>query len=261
MKSLAKLKVNYKLLNFDVNLYTERDRSEYIPFKTLSECCNHETGLKRYCKGCMKESSWKTGLKGFPLSKDKVIPITADELNSIEKGESKIEIRHFCKIGDIPYKVLDKPYFLEPIDTQSSKIYTLFNNSFAELGNVAICSIILRGSENFAIMRHTQKGLELQLIQKTTDLNIAIEEQKVSADEINLVKEMIKQNLKAFSFKEMDYTYLNEVKELIKAKQNGETIQIKSKTMPKKDNLLDSLKSIVNEKKDKKDKKKVKVCV
>src|SRR3990167_5145457 len=216
MKALSSISVNFGLLNMPVKVYPMRNKEDTLSFSGLSNCCHFETGLKRYCKSCVKDLSWKTELKGYKISKNTYIELNKDELESIERLDNGIEILYFSKVADIPLPLLSNPYFLEP--TANYKLYFLLNSVFAELSIIAVCRAVMKGYEHFAVLRHSKKGLELQFIEK----------------------------IKNFDFSELKPIYINKVKELIQAKAEGREIKInpvETKEL-KEANLLNALNSM-----------------
>jgi|SRR3990167_439869 len=244
MKALSSISVNFGLLNMPVKVYPMRNKEDTLSFSGLSNCCHFETGLKRYCKSCVKDLSWKTELKGYKISKNTYIELNKDELESIERLHNGIEILYFSKVADIPLPLLSNPYFLEP--TANYKLYFLLNSVFAELSIIAVCRAVMKGYEHFAVLRHSKKGLELQFIEKITDLTIDLKKAEYSKDEEKQLKEIIKENIKNFDFSELKPIYINKVKELIQAKAEGREIKInpvETKEL-KEANLLNALNSM-----------------
>ena len=244
MKALSEVKVSYGLLNLDVKVYPLRSKEDKISFNGLSECCKNITGLKRYCKSCLKELAWKQELKGFKVGKNEYIQLTKDELDTIEKLENGIQIIKFIKSDEIDLSILDKVYLLEAVNSISKKLYSLFNNLFAELSIYALCRTIIKGSEHFSILRHNKTGLIMQYIEKIDGLTIDTKGTYLEAEYIQL-KEIIKQSIGNFNFDELKPIYATKIKELIELKAQGKTIELKEITTERLDtNLLATLKAM-----------------
>ena len=93
MKSFSTLNISYGLLNFSVKLYPLRDKIDNINFVSLSDCCKSITKLKRICKSCAKELSWRTELKGFKLGKNNYVELSLSELTLLNAWI--MELRYF----------------------------------------------------------------------------------------------------------------------------------------------------------------------
>lgn len=241
MKALSSINLSYGLLNIPIKVYPMRDsKSDSVDFTSLSNCCHSETGLKRYCKECQNLLEWKTDLKGYKIGKE-YIQLTKAELETIERLENGIEILYFANANEVPLSVLDKPYLIEP--TSNYKLYNLFVNLFAELNIIAVCRNVIKGNEHFSILRHNKECLELQHIERVSDLSITTKDIKFSADEKKQMKAVIETNLKDFSFAELKPIYVSRVKELIEQKAQGIEIREPTATSELQEkNLLDTLK-------------------
>lgn len=250
MKKIATIKVSFGLLSFDVGVYGLRSRQDTLKFSGLSKCCRKPVGLKKYCKSCNTIGEWKTEFKGFKTGKDTYVELSVDELNTIAKLDSKIEILYFDKIGNIPINNLDKPYFLEGLNPISNKIYNILNDNLVELGKVAVCKCVMKGNEHFAILKHDRNGLAIQYLERTTNLVIDIPKVEYSKAEKEQFKDLINNNTKVFNFDELKNVYVDNVKELIENKANGKAIKVMSKVSKELDNtqLLDTLKQMNNKK-------------
>lgn len=223
-------------------------KSDSVDFTSLSNCCHSETGLKRYCKECQSQLEWKTDLKGYKIGKE-YIELTKAELETIEKLDNGVEILHFANANEVSLSVLDKPYLIEP--TSNYKLYNLFVNLFAELNIIAVCRNVVKGYEHFSVLRHNKDYLELQQIERVSDLSINTKDIKFSADEKKQMKAVIETNLKDFSFAELKPVYVSKVKEMIEQKAQGNTIEIREPKISaelQEKNLLDTLKLMSKQK-------------
>ncbi len=246
MKALSTIKINYKLLNLDVKLYPIRSRADKITFNSLSSCCKHETGLKRYCKSCNNSIEWKQDLKGYKLSKDNFVQLTKAELDTIEKLDNGIEILYFDKLSNISLGEYDKPYFLEPQNNISNKLYAYFNKIFVEQGLIAICRTIVKGTEHKSILRHDKNGIVLHYLENETKLNIEIPAVDLDKEEYETIKEIVKDNIKENEHLNFKNIYIDKVKSLIEQKIAGNEIKIVEKTAEVLNDtkLMDTLKAM-----------------
>ena len=245
VKALNTLKISYGLLNFDVRLYSLRDKSDSLSFTSLSDCCRKETGLKRYCKACLNANlSWKTDLKGYKISKDNYIELNKSELETIERLDNGIYILNFIKADSLKPECLDKPYLLEADSKNkiNSKLYSLFNEVLSELNLYAVVRAVIKGYEHFGILRHNKEGLILQLIERINSLtieNFAVTDK----NEVNAIKGLVQENIKEFDFDSLKPIYADKVRELITAKSEGRIIEVKANTEVLNDtHLLDVIK-------------------
>lgn len=249
MKALSSINLSYGLLNIPIKVYPMRDsKSDSVNFVGLSECCQTELKAKKSCSACGKETKWVSDLKGYKIGKE-YIQLTKAELETIERLENGIEILYFANANEVPLSVLDKPYLIEP--TSNYKLYNLFVNLFAELNILAVCRNVIKGYEHFSVLRHNKDYLELQHIERVSDLSISTKDIKFSADEKKQMKAVIETNLKDFSFAELKPIYVSKVKELIEQKAQGNTIEIREPTITselQEKNLLDTLKLMSKQK-------------
>lgn len=251
MKSLSTLNLSFGLLNLSVKVYGMRSREDKLSFSSLSDCCKSATKLQRNCSVCGKDLAWKTDTKGFKIGKNSFVELSKTELETIGRVNNGIEILYFTKASNIPMAILDKPYFLEADDNVvANKLYSLFNEVFAEQNIYAICRTTIKGSEHFAILRHDKKGIIMQYLEKVSSLAIDMKSVEQNPNESEEFKKIIKANTKDFNFSELKPIYTEKVKELIEAKAEGREIVVKDiNTAELNDNkLLDTLKVMSKEK-------------
>ena len=247
MKALSSINLSFGLLTLPIKVYPLRNSKEdKISFSSLSNCCHKETGLQRYCKECAGKQDWRTDLKGFKVGKNNFIELTTEELNTIDDLENGIEIIKFCSVASVPYKVLDKPYLIEPTDSRSvKKLYSLFNSAFAELNVCAVAKTIIKGNEHFSILRHDKEWLILQFVERTSEIT-AIPNADFSEAEREQIKTLISNNMAEFSFDFYEPVYVTKVRQMIEAKMEGKPIEVKEMNTKLNENalVLDMLKKM-----------------
>lgn len=247
MKALTSINLSFGLLNIPIKIYPLRDnKTDNVDFVGLSNCCKHETGLKRYCKSCDNPLEWKTDLKGYKISKNNYVLLTKEELESIEKLENGIEILYFVNADEVNLSCLDVPYLLEAEQKNNFiKLYSLFNAVLSEQNKYAVCRAVVKGKEHFAIIRHESFGLVLQHIERISEITIKPKTFEPIKAELEQIKLIVQSNTKEFDFGNLNPIYVTKVREVIESKAQGKPIEIKAVTAEEVEgNLLDTLKQM-----------------
>ena len=235
MKSLTSTNIKFGLMTIPIQIYSVRDKSDSIGFSSLSECCKTTTKLKRSCGGCGKELAWRTGVKGFKIGKNEYVPLTAKEIESIDKASNGIEIIDFVTDNSINSNMLGMPYFIDSedrVDLHSALIEVLTQKKM-----IAVCKFVLKQTEHIAVLKSFESNLYIQMLEKTKEF-ANTERVKASDDIKTLLGQLVDKNTKKkFSFANYPIEYNDKLKEMIKLKANGKdivtTLEVKEKVKEK----------------------------
>ena len=118
---------NGKHSRYAVNLKPAIKGSSSSSTKLASDCCGHETGLKRYCKKCSEHTAWKTTNKLFEFDGETHIFEAKkfdDMLSSIENTD--IEVKAVLQNEPQEAELLfEKAYFLTPVKDSEAELAEL----------------------------------------------------------------------------------------------------------------------------------------
>jgi len=246
MKPISNTTLKWGFISVGVKVYPIRDTSEDISLTTLCSDCNGETGLKRYCKSCGSGQKWITGVKGYRIDKQNIVKLTKEEIETIERGTSKIQVLGFVKAEMVDSATYDKPYFLEP--SMNTEVYNALVKLLQQENKVILAKAIIKSSEHIAVLRHYGNGLLMQYVEKIKPIEIGIKKDVVTESEYALLKQLIDKHTIELDLDSVTFDYREQLKQLINDKLNGKVIEIEKEQIKQKDELLEeSLKAMLVE--------------
>jgi DNA end-binding protein Ku len=98
---------------------------------------------------------------GFQDAKDKYVPITEEELESLEaEANRSIDLKEFILLSSVDPVYFENSHYLGA-DKGGEKPYRLLADAMAKSGRVAIAELVSRGKEQLVLIRPYRKGLVL----------------------------------------------------------------------------------------------------
>ena len=97
MRSIYKTDMSFGQLDISISVYSAVESKTGL--NQISKCCGTRVSYKKICNGCNKELTQADLDKGYPLSKDDFVVIKNEELDTIFKEKSNINILGFCNIS------------------------------------------------------------------------------------------------------------------------------------------------------------------
>lgn len=224
MRAIGSTAIKWQLFEIPTKIYSLRSTEEKVSFMGLSDCCKSQLKSHKNCSSCGKEQKWITDDKGYKVSKDTIVPLTKQEIETIEKFDAGVHIVKFVDKSEVPETALDKPYLLEA--TGSHKVYALIREALMQQNKVAVVRAIIKGNEHIGILRHDKEGIVLQYIERLNAITIVPKEVKVADSEKTMFSKLIEANSGNFDFDELHSSYFEGVAKLISKKLAGEKIEV-----------------------------------
>lgn len=230
-KAIFKGSISFGLVNIPIRVYPAvKERT--VAFKTLHQKCHTPLQHRRWCPKCNQEVPMEEVERGFPLSKDLVVPITEQELEALQlKTIKMIEIQGFADGAEIDPLYFGPTYLLEP-EEGGEKAYTLLREILSRVGRVAIGRVVMRNKEYVVAIRPYQKALLMVTLHYHEELTKPEELENlkkvvvVREQELQLAQALIQQLAQEFRPEEFQDRYRQAVLELVKKKAEGEAIPL-----------------------------------
>jgi DNA end-binding protein Ku len=109
-------------------------------------------------------------VKGFAVTKNHYVVLSDEDIKSANPVASRtIDIIGFLDRDDIELIFFAKPYFVAP-GKGSDKAYGLLEGVLNDIGQVALCRLVLRTREYVAALYPYRKALVLQLLRYESEL-------------------------------------------------------------------------------------------
>jgi DNA end-binding protein Ku len=136
-------------------------KSENVSFHLLHEKCGSRVRNQHYCPVCSVVVERADIVRGFQHAKDQYVPITDEELESLEAEANKsIDLKEFIPLASVDPVYFENTHYLGT-DKGGEKPYRLLADAMAKSGRVAIAELVSRGKEQLVLVRPYRKGLVL----------------------------------------------------------------------------------------------------
>jgi DNA end-binding protein Ku len=250
--------ISISLISIPIKVYAA-SQPRQIDLHMVCNVCQTPLLYKRWCPKCNKEVSWQDIDRGYKISKDRWIIIKKEDLDRIKLPTTKtIEIKEFIDVNQIDPIFFEKPYYVVPQET-GVKAYSLFVEALRLANKAAIGKVVMRNKEYVVMLRSFKKGIlmhvlfylgEIKPIDELSELkNLVV----VSKEELELARVLIQRLTESeFDPKKFKDAYTEALMELIKAKIEGKTIEVKEEKAVEAKELMEALKASVEAVKKKK---------
>lgn len=224
--------ISFGLINIPVKLYNAVKRKS-IHFHQLRVSDGCRIRLKKVCETDGSEVSSEEIVKGYEVSPDRYVTVTADELEkAIPKATRAIEIDDFVNLHQIDPLFFEQPYYLTP-DKGALKAYSLLLSALKQTEKVAIARFILRNKQYLAAIRPSGDGRALTLstmlyadeIISSSELeDLPAEETPPNEREMAMAVQLIDSLSADFKPEKYHDEYRKQVLALLEKKAEGQTI-------------------------------------
>jgi DNA end-binding protein Ku len=136
-------------------------KSENVSFHLLHNKCGSRVRNQHYCPACNIVVERADLVRGFQHAKDQYVPVTEEELESLEAGANRsIDLKEFIPLSSVDPVYFENTHYLGA-DKGGEKPYRLLADAMAKSGRVAIAELVSRGKEQLVLIRPYRKGLVL----------------------------------------------------------------------------------------------------
>jgi DNA end-binding protein Ku len=138
-RAIWKGAISFGLVHVPVALYPASVESD-IDFDWLDKRTLDPVGYKRVNKRTGKEVPKDDIVKGVKVSDGGYVVLGEDEIKvAYPKTTQTIEIESFVAPSQIPFLLLERPYYLEPLK-KAEKVYALLREAMLAAGVVGIAA-------------------------------------------------------------------------------------------------------------------------
>ena len=241
--------ISFGLVYVPVTLHTTV-RKKDIGFNMLHKKSGERIKYKKTCESCPEVLTGDDIVRGFQYEKGKYITMTDKELESIKSEKDKsIQITSFVGLDEIDPIFFEKSYYVKP--TSAEKAFKLILHALGDQNKVGVAKTVLGQKEQLVALRTVGENMILYTMHFADEVQSNPTGQineKVSADELKLAKQIIDNMTKKFDAREYRDEYREKLTQAIQAKINGELVKKgkeKAATKAKVIDLMDALKASV----------------
>ena len=212
---------------------TPKARASDVTFRTLHRECGTPIKQKRWCPVHDREVPSEELVKGWEVSKGQFVIVEDADLEAIAQRDTSraIEISRFVPLADVDPLYFDRTYFLAPSSAEAQRRpYVLLLDAMKETGMAAIGRMVIRGNENFVLIRPRGDALALETlflaedVRSQAEIDEAVEAIDVKEPELELARQLIDSLVGEWEPTDLQSEYRQNLRELLEAKLAGEEI-------------------------------------
>ncbi len=168
-RALWKGAISFGLVHVPVALYPASDEGG-IDFDWLDQRTMDPVGYKRINKRTGREIASEHIVRGVKVGDDRYVVLGEDEIKSaFPKTTQTIEIDSFVAPAEVPFTLLERPYYLEPLP-RSEKVYALLRDAMQEAGVVGVARVVLHTKEHLAVLAPAGQALLLDTLRWASEI-------------------------------------------------------------------------------------------
>jgi len=161
--------ISFGLVHVPVALYPASSESG-IDFDWLDKRSMDPVGYKRINKRTGKEVPSAQIVRGVKVDSGDYVVLGEEEIRAAyPKTTQTIEIEHFVAPTQLPFTLLEKPYYLEPL-ARGEKVYALLRESMRIAGVVGVARVVLHTKEHLAVLVPVGPALMLDTLRWAHDV-------------------------------------------------------------------------------------------
>ena len=189
--------ISFGLVHIPVALYPAATETG-IDFDWLDKRSMDPVGYKRINKRTGKEIAKDHIVRGIKVEDGTYVLLSDDEIKAAyPRTMQTLEIESFTQAAEIPFTLLEKPYYLEPA-AKGERVYTLLREAMLESGVIGIARLVLHTKEYLGALIPAGPALMLNTlrwahqIRPWTDLKLPPEGNKALKDsELKMARQLI----------------------------------------------------------------------
>lgn len=223
--------ISFGLVNIPVKVYSAVSPKE-VHFNQVHEKDGSRIQYKRFCAEEDVEVPWEEIVKGYPISKHRIVTITPKELQAHDPEATRtIDITEFVELATIDPIFYDRTYYLAP-DKGADRAYALLYEAMADKGRVGIARIVMRTKQYLCAIRPMGRALAMTTMQYHDEIVDESEldlpkRVKPTAKELAMASQLIDSLEDEWDPTKYEDTYRKEILKLIDKKAEGEPIEVK----------------------------------
>ena len=237
------------LVSCPIALFPATSEREKIRFHQLHKQTGNRIRYKKVDAETEREVEAGDIIKGYEASKGEYIELEPEELEAIAlESKRVIEIDEFVPKVDIDELYLNNPYYIVPDGEVGQQAFAVIREAIRKEGMVALGKVVFTSREHIIALEARGKGLmgvTLRYpyeVRNEKDYFDDIEDEKVPKDMLELASHIVDTKRGEFDPKKFEDRYEDALKELLRRKQKGETVERPKETKPS--NVVDLMQAL-----------------
>jgi DNA end-binding protein Ku len=237
MRTIWNGSISFGLVNIPVGLALATKpaaRQSDVSFRTLHRECGTPIKQKRWCPVHDREVPADELVKGWEVSKGEFVFVEDADLEAIAQYDDSraIEIQSFIPLEQVDPVFFDRTYYLAPSSTAAQRRpYVLLLRALQESDTAAVGRFVLRGQENFGLIRPRGDALALETlfvaedVRSQAEIEEAVGDTEVKEPELDLARQVIDSLAADFDPSTLESKYRQDLRTMLEAKLGGEEIK------------------------------------
>ncbi|MBA4264060.1 MAG: Ku protein [Comamonadaceae bacterium] len=168
-RAIWKGAISFGLVHVPVALYPA-SQDVGIDFDWLDKRSMDPVGYQRINKRTGKPIKGSDIVKGVAQDDGDYVILSDEQIKAAYPASTQsIEIETFVQAAEIPFLLLEKPYYLEPIG-KGEKVYALLREAMFETGVIGISRVVMHTKEHLAALVPMGPGLVLNTIRWASEI-------------------------------------------------------------------------------------------
>jgi DNA end-binding protein Ku len=220
--------ISFGLVNIPVQLFPAIHTKE-VRFHMLHEKDKVRVRQKLVCPAEKKEIDREDTVKGFQISKDQMVVIEPEELETLKpKSTDTIDIVDFVPLDTIDSLYFRQPYYLVPAK-KAAKAYYLLLEAMKKTGRVAVATFVMRNNQYLAALRPLRETICLETMYYEDEITQPDVEgmpprQAPRPAEMKMAEELVSSLSGRFKPEKYHNDYRDAVMDLVRKKSKGKQI-------------------------------------
>lgn len=168
-RAIWKGAISFGLVHVPVALYPASQETG-IDFDWLDKRSMDPVGYQRINKRTGKVIQSSDVVKGVKQDDGEYVLLSDEQIKAAYPAATQtIEIETFVKAIEIPFLLLEKPYYLEPLG-KGERVYALLREAMFEAGVIGISRVVMHAREHLAALIPMGPGLVLNTIRWASEI-------------------------------------------------------------------------------------------
>ena len=231
MRSIWKGTISFGLVNIPVALGVATQRSD-PRFRMLDRENLQPVRQQLVSQVTGEVVSRDDTVKGYEVSKDRFLPMTDEELESVAVERRRtIDLTAFVDADEVDPVFFDRTYYLEPQEG-AQKPYALLLQAMRETGKAAIGKLVLSNKEHLALLRPAGEALAIELlfypedVRPKDEIEELVRDVDVREQELEMARQLVGSLTRPFEPDEFENEHKREVLALVERKLAGEELPV-----------------------------------
>jgi DNA end-binding protein Ku len=238
--------ISFGLVNVPVNLYVAvKPEVHQMTYLRKDDLCPIQ--YKKVCRVTGDEVPYEDLVKGYEYQDGDYVVLDEEDFKKADlKRSYAIELEVFVEEKEVPPKLMDKPYYLEP-QKKAHKTYALLREAMARSKKVGIGTFVLRNREHVVMLKPEGRVILLILLRfvdslrDPRELDLPVGASSVPGKQMDLALELIRKFEGPFKPEAFKDTYAARLRKIIAAKRKGQPAHVREEPEPRETEVEDIL--------------------